>query len=182
MILQVKRGFGSKGRSIDASHTKRLITSGCGGGATFYNVDDALTQKIKSTMKIFTQEIFTLVKEFQHSSLLYLETHGVHSAALADRKGIIWFSEDIGRHNAIDKILGRCILENESTLDRIIISSGRITSEISYKVAKRGVPIILSISVPTTLGLEAADKLGITLIGNIRGKKMNIYTHGWRVS
>ena len=78
--------------------------------------------------------------------------------------------------------LGKCILEDIHTSDRIIISSGRIASEISHKVAKRGVPILVSISAPTTLGLRTADKLGITLIGSVRGKKMNVYTNNWRVS
>jgi FdhD protein len=161
---------------------KRLIASGCGGAATFYSVADATTPKVESPMKISPDEVFALVSEFQHRSQLYLATHGVHSAALADRRDILIFSEDIGRHNAIDKIFGKCLLEDIPTNDRIIISSGRISSEILHKVAKRGIPIIVSISVPTSLGLKTADKLGITLIGSVRGKKMNVYTNNWRVN
>jgi len=161
--------------------SKRLIASGCGGGATFYSVADAAAPKIESPLKISSDEVFTLVNEFQHGSQLYLATHGVHSAALADTKSILIFSEDIGRHNAVDKIFGKCLLEDISTNDRMIISSGRISSEIVHKVAKRGIPVIISISAPTSLGLKAADKLGITLIGGVRGKKMNVYTHDWRV-
>jgi len=162
--------------------SKRLITSGCGGGASFYNVADAATPKVESQMKISADEVFALVNEFQHGSQLYLATHGVHSAALGDRKSILVFDEDIGRHNAIDKIFGKCLLENITTDDRIIITSGRISSEILHKVAKRGIPIIVSISAPTNLGVEIADKLGITLIASVRGKKMNVYTNDWRVS
>lgn len=170
-------------RKVDGNfYPRRLIASGCGGGAIFYNLDDANTRKIESTMKISADVIFALVNEFQHGSQLYLVTHGIHSAALADRKSILIFSEDIGRHNAVDKLFGKCLLEGESTGDKIIISSGRISSEILYKVAKRGIPILISISVPTSLGLKAADELGITLIGNVKGKKMNVYTHDWRVS
>ncbi|MEJ2047976.1 MAG: formate dehydrogenase accessory sulfurtransferase FdhD [Dehalococcoidia bacterium] len=161
--------------------TKRLIASGCGGAATFYSAADVATLKVESAMKISPDEVFALAKEFQHSSQLYLATHGVHSAALADRSEIILFSEDIGRHNAVDKIFGKCLLEDIPTDDRIIISSGRISSEITHKVAKRGVPIIVSISAPTSLGLKTADKLGITLIGSVRGQKMNVYTHPQRV-
>jgi len=162
--------------------TKRLIASACGGAATFYSLAESATPKVESTVKISPDQVFSLVNQFQHGSQLYLATHGVHSAALADGRDILVFSEDIGRHNAIDKIFGRCLLEDIPTSDRIIISSGRISSEILHKVAKRGIPIIVSVSVPTSLGLKTADKLGITLIGSVRGKKMNVYTHNWRVS
>ncbi len=160
---------------------KRVISSGCGRGASFYSTADASSQKVDSPMKMSAEEIFAQVNKFQHSSELYLTTHGVHSAALCDQKSILVFSEDIGRHNAIDKIFGKCLLEDIPTDDRIIITSGRISSEILHKVAKKNIPIIISISVPTNLGVRVADNLGITLIGSVRGKKMNVYNHGWRV-
>ncbi len=168
-------------KSDDSFFPRRLITSGCGGSATFYSVADAAVPEVKSNLKISPYEVFNLVKEFQHSSQLYLATHGVHSAALADTEKILVFSEDIGRHNAIDKIFGKCLLEDIPTDDRIIISSGRISSEILLKIAKRNIPAIISISAPTSLGLKTADKLGITLIGSVKGKKMDVYTHDWRV-
>jgi len=165
----------------DSFFAKRLIASGCGGAATFYSVADANTPVVESSAEISPDEVFTLVNKFQHRSQLYLATHGVHSAALADRREILIFCEDIGRHNAIDKIFGECLMEDIPTSDRIIISSGRISSEVLHKVAKRGIPIIISKSAPTSLGLKTADKLGITLIGSVRGKKMNVYTNNWRV-
>jgi len=73
-------------------------------------------------------------------------------------------------------------LEDIPTDNQIVITSGRITSEILHKVAKRGIPIIISISAPTNLGVRIADSLGITLIASVRGKKMNVYTYGWRVA
>ena len=160
---------------------KRIISSGGGRGASFYSAADATSQKVESQMEISTDEVFALVNEFQHSSQLYLATGGVHSAALCDRKSILVFSEDIGRHNAIDKIFGKCLLEDIPTDDRVIITSGRISSEILHKVAKRGIPIIISIAAPTNLGVRIADNLGITLIGSVRGKKMNVYTNDWRI-
>jgi FdhD protein len=161
---------------------KRIISSGCGRGASFYSAADTSNLKVDSRMKISTDEVFTLVDKFQHGSQLYLATHGVHSAALCDRTNILVFSEDIGRHNAIDKIFGKCLLEGIPTEDRTIITSGRITSEILHKVAKRGIPIIISISEPTNLGVRIADTLGITLISSARGKRMNVYTGGWRIT
>ena len=161
---------------------KRLITSGCGRGASFYSAADATSQKVESQTTISADEVSALVNKFQHGSLLYLATHGVHSAALCDIDHILVFMEDIGRHNAIDKIFGKCLLEDIPTDDRVIITSGRITSEILYKVAKRGIPITISISAPTNLGVRLADNLGITLIGSVKGKRMNVYTNDWRVS
>ena len=161
---------------------KRIISSGCGRGAAFYSAADTVVQKVDSRTAISTDEVFALVNEFQHGSKLYLATHGVHSAALCDTNHILVFSEDIGRHNAIDKIFGKCLLEDIPTDNRIMITSGRVSSEILHKVAKKGIPIIISISVPTNLGVRIADNLGITLIGSVRGKKINVYTNDWRVS
>jgi len=161
---------------------KRLITSGCGRGASFYSAADVQGQaKVESQIVISAPEVFALVNEFQHRSQVYKTTGGVHSAALCDTENIVLFSEDIGRHNAIDKIFGECMLRDISTDDRIIITSGRISSEILLKVAKRNIPILISKSAPTSLGVRLAADLGITLIGFVRGKRMNVYTDGWRV-
>jgi len=112
---------------------------------------------------------------------VFKATGGVHSAALCHTKGIFVFSEDIGRHNAIDKIFGECVLRDIPTDDHMIITSGRISSEILLKVARRNIPILISKSAPTNLGVRLADELGISLIGFVRGKKMNIYTNRWRL-
>ena len=161
---------------------KRLITSGCGKGASFYSDADVKNQaKVESQIRISAPQVFSLVKEFQHRSQVYKTTGGVHSAALCDTKSILVFSEDIGRHNAIDKIFGECILTDLPTEDGIIITSGRISSEILLKVARRNIPILISKSAPTSLGVRLAADLGVTLIGFVRGKRMNVYTDSWRV-
>jgi len=161
---------------------KRLITSGCGRGASFYSAADVQGQaKVESQIGISAAEIFALVKEFQHCSGLYRATGGVHSAALSSNKDIVVFSEDIGRHNAIDKIFGECILEDIPTDDHLVITSGRISSEILLKVARRNIPILISKSAPTSLGVRLAENLGVTLVGFVRGARMNVYTHGQRI-
>ncbi len=161
---------------------KPLIASGGGKGASFYSaVDVQDLARIESQVTISAHEIITLVHEFQHRSQIYRTTGGVHSAALCDTREILVFAEDIGRHNAIDKIFGHCILGDIPTDDRIIITSGRISSEILLKVAKREIPIIISVSAPTDIGIRLANDLGITLIGFVRGKRMNVYTNAWRV-
>ncbi|MFQ5925010.1 MAG: formate dehydrogenase accessory sulfurtransferase FdhD, partial [Dehalococcoidia bacterium] len=162
---------------------KRLITSGCGRGAAFYSAADTTNQaRVESPMKISAPEVFALVKEFQLRSQVYRATGGVHSAALCDTKGILIVAEDIGRHNAIDKIFGECLLKDIATDDRIIVTSGRMSSEIVLKIAKRNIPILLSKSAPTDLAVDLAADLGVTLIGFVRGRRMNVYTDGWRVS
>ena len=161
---------------------KRLITSGCGRGASFYSAADAQEQvKVTSLTGISAPEVFDLVKEFQNRSRVYRATGGVHSAALCDTKEVLLFTSDIGRHNAIDKIFGECTLRDIPTDDRIIITSGRISSEILLKVAKREIPILISKSAPTNMGVRLANDLGVTLIGFVRGERMNVYANGWRV-
>lgn len=161
---------------------KRVITSGCGGAGSFYRAADIQNlTKVQSQLQVSASEIFDLVNEFQHYSQMYKTTGGVHSAALCDNTSILVFADDIGRHNAVDKIFGECIIKGISTDDHVIITSGRIPSEIMLKVVKRQIPIIISVSAPTDLGVKLAADLGMTLIGFVRGKRMNVYTNGWRV-
>lgn len=188
IVIDERRGvarvetWGDKGVATDLLF-KRFITSGCGRGAAFYSAADATNQaRVESQMKISARDVFALAKEFQHRSQVYRATGGVHSAALCDTKGILIFAEDIGRHNAIDKIFGECGLEDIATDDRIIITSGRISSEILLKIAKRNIPILISKSAPTDLAVDLAVDLGVTLIGFVRGRRMNVYADGWRVT
>ncbi len=171
---------GDKGFTQDVLF-KRVISSGCGRGASFYSAADVVSQKVEYQMEMSADEVSALVKQFQHGSQLYLATGCVHSAALCDTKNILVFSEDIGRHNAIDKIFGKCLLDDISTEDRVIITSGRISSEVLLKVAKRNIPIIISKSAPTDLGVKLANDLGVTLLGFVRGKRINAYTNDWRI-
>jgi FdhD protein len=154
-----------------------------GRGASSYNVAAAQGQgKIESPIEISTLEVLALANKFQRRCQIYRATGGVHSAALCDNKDILVFSEDIGRHNALDKIFGECILNDIATDDHIIITSGRVSSEILFKVARRNVPVIVSKSAPTSLGVRLANDLGLTLVGFVRGKRMNVYTHAWRIT
>lgn len=156
---------------------KRTITSGCGKGTVFYNVLDSFkSKKIENKLTIAIENVVQLTKEFNNKSELFLSTGGVHSCALCDINNILYFEEDIGRHNALDKILGRAFIDKIDLSDKIVVTSGRISSEMLIKSAKRGIPAIVSRSAPTSLAIDMARELNILLIGFARGQKMNIYT------
>lgn len=159
----------------------RLITSGCGRGASFYSATDVTGEKVESLLQVSVNEILSIMKDFQHRSETFRATGGVHSAALCNTKEILIFNEDIGRHNAMDKVFGECLLKDIPTDDRLVITSGRISSEILLKVARRNAPILISKSAPTNLGVKMAEDLGITLVGFVRGKRANVYTNSHRI-
>jgi len=161
---------------------KRLYTSGCGRGTLFYNSRDFMHKKrIKSTFKIPSKEIMKLVSSFEKASIVFKETGGVHSAALSDESDIRAFKEDIGRHNAVDKVIGEALVKGLRMEELLLLTSGRITSEIVFKVHKMGSPIIASRSAPTDQAVKSAEEAGITLIGFVRGRRMNVYTHRERI-
>ena len=159
--------------------SRRIIASSGGKGASPLSAVHPRS-RIDSQIHISPPEVLNLIQEFVHRSELFAATGGVHSAALCDTKTILVFSEDIGRHNAVDKIFGECIVKDIPTHDRLLITSGRVSSEILLKVAKRNIPILISKSAPTNLGVKLANDSGITLIGFVREKRMNVYTHSWR--
>ncbi len=160
----------------------RVITSGCCGGTSFYRVKDTKNlRKITSKEKFSSDTIINLMKEMAKRSLVFRKTGGVHSSALAKGGRIILFRDDIGRHNAIDKIIGECFLSGIQLDGSVLLTSGRITSEITRKAGVVGIPIIVSKSAPSSLSIRMAKELGITLVGFVRGKRMNIYSEEWRI-
>jgi FdhD protein len=108
-------------------------------------------------------------------------THGVHSAALCDARKILMFADDIGRHNAIDKVIGRCILTDLPAENHGLIFSGRISSEMLLKAARIGIPVVISVASPTNVAVRMANDIGMTVVGMVRGKRMNIYSGAWRI-
>jgi FdhD protein len=161
--------------------SRPLIGSSGGKGAV---PDAELRQAVEnhSRITLSSRRVFELMDDFAQRSHVFKITGGVHSAALCTSQEIILFSEDIGRHNAIDKIFGECLLRDIPLEDRIFLTSGRVSSEIVLKVARRNIPILISKSAPTTIGVKLAREMGITLIGFVRGRKMNIYSHVWRIT
>ncbi|QGG47797.1 formate dehydrogenase accessory sulfurtransferase FdhD [Heliorestis convoluta] len=171
------------GQVAEKTFMKRFITTGCGKGTSFYHLDDVQRSKkiANSSMKVKAETVLELMKKMQTLSELYQQTGGVHSAALCNKQEISIYREDVGRHNAVDKIIGQCFINQESLHDKLLLTSGRISSEILTKVAKMSIPILVSRSAPTDLAASYAEQLGITLIGFARGQRMNIYSHRDRI-
>ncbi len=161
---------------------KRTITSGCGKGTVFFQALDALRSRpVLGDLKLPAAQAWELMRSLQEKAAMFKETGGVHSAAVADLEGVIFFCEDIGRHNAVDKIAGQCLVQGISLQDKVLITSGRLSSEMLLKAAKLQIPLLISRSAPTSLSVELAEALNITLVGFVRGRRMNIYTHQWRI-
>ena len=165
-------------RPVDITFKPVLASSGARSLAS----TDVWKKSGGEQITVTPSQVFALTEEFVHTSSVFERTGGVHSAALCDTSSILMFHEDIGRHNAIDKVFGQCLLHGISPDRNMIITSGRVSSEIVYKVAKGEVPILVSKSAPTDRGVALADGLGITLIGFVRDTKMNVYTNRWRVT
>lgn len=163
-------------------HSKRFIGSCCGKSRQFYFYNDSRTARTStSTLTLTPKQCISFIQQLQEDSIIFQETGGVHNAALFSTDGKVIMMTDIGRHNALDKILGYCILNKIPVKDKIIAFSGRISSEVLLKAAKIGVGVILSKSAPTNLALELANDLNITAIGFIRGNSFNIYSHPERI-
>jgi FdhD protein len=156
-----------------------IRTSGCIGGITYDH--QQATEKIKYMGGISAARLIELFREFQAISKTYLLTGCIHSAAIASDKNIIVHGEDIGRHNAVDKVIGYCLLENVPMDDKIMLASGRLSSEIAYKCARWKIPFVVSRTAPTAKAVNIAAASGITLIGFLRDKRFNIYTGEERI-
>jgi len=157
-----------------------VITSGCIGGLTFPK--RMSLQKLRDPFKISAEKIKALFSRFQNASELYRHTGCVHSAALSDGGHILCLAEDIGRHNAVDKVIGYAIMEHISFEGKIMLASGRLSSEIVSKCAHWSIPIVASRTSPTSLALEIAEESGVTVVGFIRADRLNVYTNRQRIT
>lgn len=168
--------------TYENDHSKRFIGSCCGKSRQFYFKSDVKTAKtITTRLTVSVNQCFSLMDQLQARSEQFIRTGGVHNAALAHPEGIVTIRTDIGRHNALDKIYGHILREKIGLGDKLIVFSGRISSEVLLKISKIGVGILVSKSAPTDLALNLANDLGITVIGFARGSKLNIYTHPHRI-
>ena len=168
-------------RSVEQPKSWRR-TSGCTGGVTA--VDLLARPNISfdgDQPNVPPEAIGHLVEMLFESQELYRETGGVHTSALSDGEKILLSAEDIGRHNTLDKIAGLCLMNNIWPETRILITTGRISSEMLQKAARLAVPILISRTSPSSLSIEMAERYGITLIGYARTHRFNVYSNSQRV-
>jgi FdhD protein len=162
---------------------RRNFASCCGKGRPllpFLN-DYEQIQPVTHMTRFTVKELLGFVALLEQEAKTFKLTGGVHEAALAYGEGFIVNYEDIGRHNALDRILGYTFLNHIDTSDKAVVLSGRIAAEMLTKVARLGTPIVVSRSAPTCLSLDLAEQLGITLVGFARGDGLNVYTHPERI-
>jgi len=162
---------------------ERTVTSGCGKGTNFErNVEIITSTSITAKLAVTPGQILRLAAELDERSSLYRATGGCHNACLATSEKILIFREDIGRHNAIDMICGQCFLDDIPTEDKLIVSTGRIASEILLKAMRLGVPILVSMSAATRFSIDMARRTNMTLIGQVRQERMVVYNHAGRIA
>jgi FdhD protein len=152
----------------------RLITTACGLDHVTENELGKL--RVPRADKVDPLLVSGLIKSLNEKSRTFRETGGTHSALLySTEKGEVAFSEDVGRHNALDKVIGSALRAETDFSKCILASSGRLSGEMVLKAARAGIPILCSVSAPLLSGLRLADITGVTLVGFVRGKRMNQY-------
>lgn len=155
-------------------------TSGCTGGVTAAEFESPLPIALNG-FSISPQEINQLINQLFESQDLYRQVGGVHTSALSDGQAVRVIAEDIGRHNSVDKLAGICLLNQIEMPRKILLTTGRVSSEMLQKTARLGAAIVISRTSPSSLSIELAEKLGVTLIGYARRDRFSVYAHPERV-
>ncbi|MBI4638596.1 MAG: formate dehydrogenase accessory sulfurtransferase FdhD [Candidatus Rokubacteria bacterium] len=154
--------------------TERILTSGCGGGITF-RIDHRLFPRLESSLRVHPEQLALRMKDLFGAAVHYKTSRGIHGAALSDGEQLLIVAEDVGRHNAVDKVKGEALLAGIPTEDRVLLSTGRVSSEMLLKAARMGVPIVASRTSPTEMAVALAEQLNITVCGYVRPESLNLY-------
>lgn len=159
---------------------RRVVTSGCGGGISFDDPEGEV-QAVDSDLRLTAQDLVESFGGLQSPDSLYARARGVHGAGLTDGRTMLAVAEDVGRHNTVDKVSGLCLQAGVQTRGLILLTTGRISSEMLKKAARMGCPLVASRNSPTSLSVEMAQELNITLVGYVRRASMRVYTHPQRI-
>jgi FdhD protein len=173
-------------RPFDPAGAERRFytTSSCGicGKASLDQVE-VHCSAIPPTEPLPASVVVSLPDTLRRAQRIFEQTGGLHAAGLFDRTGkVAAVREDVGRHNAVDKLVGRALLAGEVPLsDKVLMLSGRVSFELVQKAAVAGIPVICAVSAPSSLAVEAADRLGLSVVGFVRGRSFNVYSHPERL-
>ena len=166
----------------EIKENKKIKTSGCANGSIFEDVIEQFDkQKIESSIKVSSEEIFKLYKQINSFPSLYLKSGAIHGCLLCSFEEPLVFFEDVGRHNAIDKLAGYMALNKIKPKDKILYTTGRLTSEMVIKTVLMRIPILASRSGFTAWGVELARKSNLTMIGRLRGKRYQLLSGEKRI-
>ena len=158
-----------------------LIVTACGSSPRG-PINQVRSPKIMSSLQVEAEKILQMVTELTKRSQIHIRTGGTHAAMLCSKTGeVLTFAEDVGRHNAIDKVIGSMVLKKKTLSDCVLISSGRQSGEMVQKAVKAQIPIIASMTAPLSSGIKLADMARITLVCFARGKRIQIYTNPERI-
>ncbi|KXJ49614.1 MAG: formate dehydrogenase family accessory protein FdhD [Cycloclasticus sp. Phe_18] len=163
-----------KNVNIEKLKEHRTVTSGCGQGTMFGNVLESLKDQVLPQRSIEQSILYYLLNYLGQHNQVYKNAGAVHGCALCKGKDVLFFVEDVGRHNAVDTIAGHMWLNNIKGDDCIFYTTGRLTSEMVIKIAQMGVPILLSRSGATKMGFELAQQFGVTLISRAKGRHFQV--------
>lgn len=183
--VQLRKGIEVDKRVTAAQPFARVVLTTCGSPDYWPMtklIDRLGLPKMSSGLKVRSEVISNAVKELNVIAQIFRETGGVHVAALYTPEGnLVAYAEDVGRHNAVDKVIGICALKGIDLAECFLTSSGRLTGDIVLKAARMGVPIIASLAAAVDSGIQVAKQTRLTLIGFVRGHRMNVFTFPDRV-
>ena len=160
--------------------SRMIVTAGCGGGVTFDDLSGR-HEPLHSELRASPSLLADLMRRLHQGATLYRRARGIHTAVLADGEEILLQVEDVGRHNCLDKLAGAALQLGLETRDKILLSSGRISSEMLNKARRLGAPIVCSRTSPTSLSVALAESWNITIVAYLRQERMRIYTHPERI-
>ncbi|WP_345889300.1 formate dehydrogenase accessory sulfurtransferase FdhD [Shewanella algae] len=161
--------------NLDAKLADKTVTTGCGQGTVFGGFMEGLDDIVLPQPKLKQSMLYSLLKNISEYNQTYKNAGAVHGCGLCEADKIKSFVEDVGRHNAVDTLAGEMWLEQDRGDNKIFYTTGRLTSEMVIKVAKMGIPVLLSRSGVTQMGLELAQKLGITMVARAKGRHFLVY-------
>ena len=162
----------SKTTPFETNNQKRIKTSGCAMGTIFGEMFEKIMPLSSEKLNTFSlKKIRAIVKEINQTPSLYLAAGAIHGSVLCDSEGILVYMEDVGRHNAVDKVSGFIVMEAVDPADKFLYTTGRLTTEMVLKTVSMGVPLLVSRSGFTKSAVELARKFNLTMVGRFRGNR-----------
>lgn len=157
-----------------------IVTAGCGGGVTFDDLSGE-HEPLQAEAQVTPEQLAGLMRQMHLGATLYQRARGIHTAALARGDSLLLQVEDVGRHNCLDKLAGAALLEKVETKGCVVLTSGRISSEMLNKARRLQAPVVCSRTSPTSLSVRLAEAWNITIVAYLRQDRMRVYTHADRV-